>query len=108
MQRIRILMRFVIISLSLHGEINAQQPALHISKTHTGNFAQGQSNAIYTVALSNQGFGTSCTVTVTDILPVGLTLVSMAGVGWTCASGARSCSRSDALAAGGSYPPITV
>jgi uncharacterized protein (TIGR03437 family) len=108
MRRIRILTRCVVISLSLLGPSNAQQPALHVSKTHTANFAQGQSNAVYTVIVSNQGFGTSGTVTVTEMFPVGLTLVSMAGAGWTCASGAVSCSRSDALTAGASYPPITV
>src|SRR5262249_1984836 len=34
------------------------------------------------------------------------TLVSMSGSGWSCASNA--CSRSDVLAAAGSYPAITV
>ncbi len=108
MQRTRILMRFVIISLSALGASSAQQPAVTISKTHAGNLAEGQTNAVYTVTVSNQGFGTSGTVTVTEKLPAGLTLVSMAGAGWTCAGGGISCSRSDALAAGASYPAITV
>jgi uncharacterized protein (TIGR03437 family) len=94
--------------LVLPGSSTAQQSVLTISKTHTGNFAEGQTNAVYTVAVSNQGFGTSGTVTVTEKLPAGLTLVSMAGAGWTCPSGGTSCSRSDALAAGASYPPITI
>ncbi len=42
----------------------------------------------------------------TDTLPSGLTLVSMNGIGWTC-NGA-TCSRSDALSGGSSYPPIIV
>jgi hypothetical protein len=41
-----------------------------------------------------------------DTIPTGLTLVSMAGTGWTCA--ANSCNRADALASGQSYPSITV
>jgi uncharacterized protein (TIGR03437 family) len=45
-------------------------------------------------------------VTVTEILPAGLTLASMAGAGWTCT--APTCTRSDALNGGSSYPPITV
>jgi hypothetical protein len=45
-------------------------------------------------------------VTVTETLPAGLTLVAMTGTGWTCAS--NVCTRSDALAAGASYPAITV
>jgi uncharacterized protein (TIGR03437 family) len=45
-------------------------------------------------------------VTVTDILPDSLKLVSMSGSGWTCA--ANACTRADALAAGASYPAISV
>jgi hypothetical protein len=44
-------------------------------------------------------------VTVTDTLPSGLTLVSMAGAGWTCTN---ACTRSDALAGSASYPAIAV
>ena len=84
------------------------QPALSISKTHTGNFTQGQSNAVYTVNVSNQaGAGpTIGIVTVTETAPTGLTLVSMAGTGWTCL--ANTCTRSDPISGGSSYPPITV
>jgi hypothetical protein len=83
-------------------------PVLGITKTHTGNFTQGQSGATYTVTVSNAaGVGpTNGTVTVTDTIPTGLTLVSMAGTGWTCAT--SSCTRTDVLAAGASYPAITV
>jgi len=49
---------------------------------------------------------TSTLVVVTETIPSGLSLVSMAGTGWTCAAG--TCTRSDALAGGASYPPITV
>ena len=84
------------------------QPALSISKTHTGNFTQGQSNAVYTVNVSNQaGAGpTIGIVTVTETAPTGLTLVSMAGTGWTCL--ANTCTRNDPISGGSSYPPITV
>ncbi len=81
---------------------------LTVTKTHTGNFTQGQVGATYTVTVSNTAAtgATSGTISVTDTLPPGLTLVSMAGTGWACSS--NSCSRSDALAAGLSYPIITV
>ncbi len=82
---------------------------LGITKTHTGNFTQGQVGATYTVTVSNgAGAGPTdgTTVTVTDTLPTGLTLVSMAGTGWTCVTNA--CTRTDVLAAGSSYPAITV
>ena len=87
---------------------NLNPALLSITKTHTGNFTQGQQNATYTVTVSNgMGAGaTNGTVTVTETLPPGLTLVSMAGTGWTC--GANNCTRSDALNGGSSYVPITV
>ena len=45
-------------------------------------------------------------MTVIDTLPGGMTLVSMTGTGWSCVT--NSCSRSDALDPGASYPVITV
>jgi len=88
--------------------ITPTAPALSISKSHSGNFTQGQQNAAYTVTVSNTtgSAPTSGLVTVTETLPPGLTLVSMAGSAWSCSS--NTCSRSDALAAGASYPAITV
>src|ERR1035437_1426300 len=82
-------------------------PVLNIVKTHSGNFSKGQNGATYTVTVSNNGIDpTKGTVTVTETIPAGLTLVSMAGDGWTCKG--ISCTRSDALASGVSYPAITV
>lgn len=82
-------------------------PALTISKSHSGSFTQGQSGVVYTMAVSNAPSAgtTSGTVTVSDAVPAGLTLVSMTGAGWSCA--ANTCSRSDALAGGAGYPAIT-
>ena len=83
-------------------------PSLSITKSHTGTFAQGQQGATYTVTVSNTAgaAATAGTVTVTDTIPQGLTLAGMQGSGWTCAS--NSCTRGDSLAAGSSYPSITV
>ena len=84
---------------------------LTITKSHTGNFTQGQTGATYTVTVTNSGVGpTTTTVTVTDTFPLGLTPTAAAGAGWSCSVGAQAvgCSRSDALAAGASYPPITI
>ena len=48
-------------------------PDLTITKSHTGNFTQGQNAATYTLTVSNTGGSpTSGTVTVTDNVPVGL------------------------------------
>ena len=84
------------------------EAALSVQGTHSGSFAAGESGATYVVTASNSALAgaTSGTVTVTETLPLGLTLVGMAGTGWNCGSG--SCSRSDSLAPGGAYPPITV
>jgi len=79
---------------------------LTVTKSHTGSFAQSQVGAQYTVTVSNSSGGpTSAPVTVAETIPTGLTLVSMRGTGWTCGT---TCTRSDALAAGASYDPITV
>jgi len=49
------------------------------------------------------------TVTVTDAIPAGLTATAAAGEGWTCATGATvRCTRAETLAAGASYPPVTI
>jgi hypothetical protein len=88
---------------------SAGPPVLGITKSHTGNFGQGQQNAQYTVLTSNTGTGSSVDpVTVTETVPSGETLVSMSGSGWTCTLSSSSCTRSDALAAAMSYGAITV
>jgi trimeric autotransporter adhesin len=88
----------------------AAVPVLSIVKSHTGSFFLGQNGAVYTLTVSNETGAqpTSGTVTVTENIPAGLTLVSMAGTGWTCPGGGSTCTRSDVLAAGSSYLPITV
>jgi uncharacterized repeat protein (TIGR01451 family) len=86
----------------------AAAPLLTIAKTHTGSFCQGQTGASYWVTVSNAALAgpTTGTVSVTDITPAGLTLVSMSGSGWACSG--NTCSRSDTLSPGSSYPAITV
>jgi uncharacterized repeat protein (TIGR01451 family) len=81
---------------------------LQITSTHLGSFSQGQNGAIYGLVVSNTaGAGpTAGTVTITDTLPSGLTLVSMVGTGWTCNS--NVCTRGDVLYSSASYPAITV
>jgi uncharacterized repeat protein (TIGR01451 family) len=91
--------------------LNTTSPVLSISKTHSGSFMQGQQNATYQVTVSNAANAgvTSGTVTVTETVPSGLTLVSMGGNGWICpGTAANNCTHSDVLAPGQSYPSITV
>jgi uncharacterized protein (TIGR03437 family) len=85
----------------------ANPPVLEIAKSHTGSFTAGQQGAAYTLLVSNKaGAGsTSGAVIVTDTVPSGMTLASMAGAGWSCSG--NSCTRSDVLTGGSSYPTIT-
>ena len=92
-------------------------PSLSITKTHSGSFTEGQLGATYTVTVSNAasaGPTDGFFVTVKDTVPSGETLVSMSGTGWTCpvvtlvGTFRNECRRSDVLAAGANYPPITV
>jgi uncharacterized repeat protein (TIGR01451 family) len=84
-------------------------PMLQVSASSSGVLVAGQ-NATYTITVGNQTGAPTTTqpVTVTEDLPsAGLTLTSMGGTGWNCSAGS-SCSRSEGLAGGTSYPPIQV
>jgi uncharacterized repeat protein (TIGR01451 family) len=84
-------------------------PDLTITKSHTGNFTQGQTGATYSITVTNSGLANSSgTVTVTDTLPAGLTATAISGTNWTCVLGTLTCTRSNALLPGLSYPAITV
>ena len=81
---------------------------LSIAKSHSGSFTKSQQNAEYLVIVSNatNATPTSGAVTVTETIPVGMTLVSMGGFGWMCSS--NTCTRSDVLNPGMSYSTIAV
>ncbi|MFF1396839.1 hypothetical protein ACFVZD_23915 [Streptomyces sp. NPDC058287] len=89
----------------------AGNPALSINKSHTGSFTQGGTGS-YAIGVSNAASAgpTTGTVTVTDTLPAGVTPTGASGTGWGCGVSGQTvtCTRSDALAAGASYPTITV
>ena len=83
-------------------------PDLTITKTHNGIFTQGQTGA-YAITVTNSGPApTTGAVTVTDTLPTGLTVNAIYGTGWSCSISPVTCTRSDALAPGSSYAPITL
>ena len=88
---------------------SSSAPDLTLSKSHTGNFTQGDTGDTYTIIVTNIGTAASSgTVTVTDTLPAGLTATGITGTGWTPNLGTLTCTRSDALTVGATYPPITV
>ncbi|MFD5428331.1 beta-propeller fold lactonase family protein, partial [Streptomyces sp. NPDC127084] len=64
----------------------------------------------YTLTATNSGSEATdgSTVTLADVLPAGLTPVSLSGTGWTCVLDELSCTREDVLGAGESYPPLTL
>jgi len=81
---------------------------LIIAKEHPGIAVPGQT-VTYTMTVSNVGDAASSgAVTVTETPPAGLTITALSGTGWTCTVPTRTCTRSDALAPGASYPDITV
>ena len=82
---------------------------LTITKTHIPAIAIPGGTVTYTVTVSNVGSGPSSgAVTVTETPPPGLTVTALSGTGWACTVATRTCTRSDALAPGASYSPITV
>ena len=107
---------FVAVDSGLVAEISAIPPSgpadLTITKTHSGNFTQGQTGAAYSVVVSNvSGAGsTSGTVTMSDTLPAGFTPTGASGSGWTCPAPSgqtQACTTTAVLAGGASYPAIT-
>jgi uncharacterized repeat protein (TIGR01451 family) len=84
-------------------------PDLTITKSHVGNFRQGQSGATYNITVSNAGtIASSGAVTMTDTLPTGLTATAISGAGWTCTVATTSCVRGDSLPGGSTFPVITL
>lgn len=88
--------------------ITVSGPDLKLTKTHTGTFMTGQEGT-FTLTVTNAGVAPSIgTITVTDTLPTGLTATAISGTGWACTLATLTCTRSDVLAAGSSYPNITL
>ncbi|HKB01089.1 MAG TPA: hypothetical protein VKD90_02670, partial [Gemmataceae bacterium] len=87
---------------------------LTITKTHSGDFTQGDTNRTYTITVSNPGPGpTRGAVTVTDALPTGLTpTAANSGTinGWTVSRNGQTvtATRNDTLASGLSYPALSL
>ena len=82
---------------------------LTIAKDHSPGIAIPGETVTYTVTVTNVGdLASSGTVTVTETPPPGLTITALSGTGWTCTVATRTCTRSNPLAPGASYPAITV
>lgn len=86
-------------------DVAAADLAIRISRSST---LTGGANASYTLVVSNNGpLNETGTITVGDVLPSGLTLVSAVGSGWTCGTGV-SCAYTAGLASGATAPAIVL
>lgn len=85
-------------------------PDLTVTKTHTGNFKQGDTGDTYTITVTNGGAGPTAgsTVSLVDTLPTGLSATGFSGTGWTVNLSTLTATRSDILAAGAGYPALTL
>ena len=92
---------------SIYASFQPMSQLVTAAVSHIGNFLPGQTGAAYSIVVTNGVYAASSNgATITEFIPPGLTLVSIAGPGWNCT--ANVCSRSDFLAPGASYPTIAV
>jgi uncharacterized repeat protein (TIGR01451 family) len=83
-------------------------PDLTISIANTDAFTQGRSGS-YRIAIRNTGeFPTAAAVHVTATLPAGFTATAVSGIGWSCTLNTLSCSSSDKVWPGGTFPDILI
>ena len=87
-------------------------PDVTIDKSHTGAFVRGAQGTFSLLVSNVGGRATTGAVVIDDTLPAGLQVVSAAGTGWSCSVSAATnslhCDRSDPLAPGSAYPPVSV
>ncbi len=88
--------------------LGAGLPVLSIAVTHSGNFSPGSSGGSYSITVSNLFGPTTGPVVVSDTLSAGVAATAISGSGWTCTLTPLSCTRSDSLGAGASYPSIVI
>lgn len=99
--------------------VSQGQADLTIYKTDNGLSFQRGSSGLYYLRVQNIGTGfvpDGYTVTVTDTVPYGMSVINASGSGWTCTGTGQSvtCTRADALLSGlvsattNFYPTISV
>ena len=68
--------------------------AVSIIKTATsGGPVRAGENVTYSLRVTNAGPSTADTLSVRDVLPVGMTIVSISGTGWSCTLESLTCAR---------------
>ena len=85
-----------------------QFPSVTVSSSHTGTFTAGKTGS-YSVNLSTNTFaGVTGEVSVTDILPPGLTATAISGNNWNCVVATLTCTSYPSLGTGSSASPIAL
>ncbi|MDP9053634.1 MAG: hypothetical protein M3N93_04940, partial [Acidobacteriota bacterium] len=86
--------------------VTGSAPFLQLTKTFSGN-AIPNGVGSYAMVVTNTGTGpTVGVVTLVDPVPAGLSATAMSGSGWDCVLATLTCTRSDVLVPGASYPAI--
>jgi uncharacterized repeat protein (TIGR01451 family) len=88
-------------------------PDLTVVSTHTANLTQGGTGSFFLTVMNSGQAAWENYVAAADSLPSGVSATAIGGTGWTCSLAGipgigMGCTRQDTLAAGASYPPITV
>lgn len=89
---------------------SGSHPDLAIEKTHSGTAVAGES-LTFTLVVQNLGpSDTAVAPTIQDVLPSGMTVTAVSGVGWACTSSPTSvsCTAAGVFAAGRTSAPITI
>ena len=79
---------------------------ISVTKTASDASVEAGANATWAVQVTNDGPSTADSISVSDLVPVGLTIISMSGTGWDCDDDAGTCTRPSL--ATGNAPLITV
>lgn len=90
---------------------NVNEPDMTITEMSANYFVLGEVGATLTFTATNSGNEpTTAPVSVVETLGPGpgVTPTGLSGSGWNCNLGSGTCTRSDVLAGGASYPPITL
>jgi uncharacterized repeat protein (TIGR01451 family) len=81
---------------------------LSITKTSSAPTVGAGQSFNYTLNVTNNGPSTASSVTVTDVLPAGVTYVSSSGAGWSCGFAAGTVTCTMASLPVGAANPITI
>ena len=96
---------------------NVNLPTISFSGPNSTTLTQGGTGSLPAVLITNGGAGPigdptqtiSNAMTVTDVLPIGLTFLNTASTDWNCA-GTQTvvCTNEDSVSQGASYSPLTI